>query len=516
VTTDAVTSSASGPRSWLSALTAFARREPRRCLAIVLILHVVIWTALPLLLAENLQLDLAEGLALGREWQLGYWKLPPLPWWLIDATHQITGTVLSVYLLGPLASALAIYIVWRMGNEVADPVTALLAALALEGLHFFNFTAVKFNHDVLQLPLWALTGLFLYRALAHGRILDWLLTAVAIALALWTKYAIVVLVLPLLLFVLADRAARGCLRTAGPYVAAALFALLIAPHLWWLVEHAFMPFQYADARAKVATRWYQFITYPAQWIGSQIFFLAPTLALLALTLAGSRAGTPADDRAAFARRYVTVLAFGPFAVTTLGALALGRLPVALWGYPFWSFMPLAVLLWLGPVTDPARLKRFIGGFVAIFIAMPVAYAAVEGLEPLVRDRAKATQFPGHLLAETVTRQWHDKFNTPLAYVGGGEFAANNIAVYSADRPHVLVHGELAKSPWIDRADLERRGAVIVWEDGQADATRITQWQAAFPGFVVTPSLTLPRQTLTRGARAMRPVHVNIAIIPPRP
>ena len=60
-------------------LVEFARREPGRCLAIVLALHVVVWTALPALLSYNLQLDLAEGLALGREWQLGYWKLPPLP-----------------------------------------------------------------------------------------------------------------------------------------------------------------------------------------------------------------------------------------------------------------------------------------------------------------------------------------------------------------------------------------------------------------------------------------------------
>ena len=49
-----------------------------------------------------------------------------------------------------------------------------------------------------------------------------------------------------------------------------------------------------------------------------------------------------------------------------------------------------------------------------------------------RDRPKATQFPGKRLAEEVTRAWRAKFSTPLPFVGGGEFAANNIAVYSAD------------------------------------------------------------------------------------
>jgi hypothetical protein len=39
------------------------------------------------------------------------------------------------------------------------------------------------------------------------------------------------------------------------------------------------------------------------------------------------------DAAAFARRYVTTLALGPFTITTVAALVLGRLPVALWGFP---------------------------------------------------------------------------------------------------------------------------------------------------------------------------------------
>ena len=89
------------PSSRLDRLADFAHREPGRCLAIVLALHVVVWTALPALLSHNLQLDLAEGLALGREWQLGYWKLPPLPWWLDYGAVALTGTHDALYLLGP-------------------------------------------------------------------------------------------------------------------------------------------------------------------------------------------------------------------------------------------------------------------------------------------------------------------------------------------------------------------------------------------------------------------------------
>src|SRR5690242_21876885 len=126
--------------SWID----YARREPGRCLAIVLLLHVAIWTALPALLSHNLQLDLAEDLRRGKEWQLGYWKHPPLPWWLADLVHRLTGQIDSVYVLGPLAAVLCLYFVWRFGREIADPFIALLAVLSLEGLHFFNYSVVKF------------------------------------------------------------------------------------------------------------------------------------------------------------------------------------------------------------------------------------------------------------------------------------------------------------------------------------------------------------------------------------
>ena len=60
-------------------------------------------------LSHNLQLDLAEDLALGREWQLGYWKHPPLPWWLADLAYRVAGDVRAVYLLGPVSAAVCMY-----------------------------------------------------------------------------------------------------------------------------------------------------------------------------------------------------------------------------------------------------------------------------------------------------------------------------------------------------------------------------------------------------------------------
>jgi hypothetical protein len=494
-----------------------ARRRPGTVLAWILGLHLVLWTLVPILVCRNLQLDLVEDLALGREWQLGYWKHPPLPWWFSEALYRATGDIHSVYLLGPLCAVVAMYFVWRFAREVVEPVAALVAVLALEGLHFFNFSVVKFAHDQMQLPFWALTGWFTYRAIKNERLWEWALAGVFLALAFWSKYAAVALAGTIGLFLIFDPTARRAWRTPGPYVMALAFFVVLAPNLWWLVEHDFLPLRYVDARAVTAARWYQYLGFPLQWTAGQVLNLLPVLALVAI------ACWPLTREArgeAFARRMVTVLAFGPFVFTTLVSAVLGRLPVAMWGYPLWCFVPLAAVMWFRPTVEPRRLLWFSRAFAVVFAGWIVIYAADEALEPLFRDRAKATQFPGRAVAEAITRRWHEVTNAPLVYVGqverpspgAGEFAANNVAVYSPDRPHVIIHGDVRLSPWIDLADLKRRGAVLVWEQGPGEPDFPAATRAHFPNAEVQPLLTLPRQTV----RAVTPTMIGYAFVRPEP
>src|SRR5688572_9427969 len=280
-----MTDGAASP-SRLLALVDFARREPGKCLAVVLTLHLLIWTLLPLLLSHNLQLDLVEDLALGREWQLGYWKHPPLPWWAADAIYRVTGSVNAVYLLGPLAAVACMYVVWLLGRDIVGGFQSLIAVLALEGIHFFNFSVPKFAHDQMQLPFWALTGLFLYRAFTRPGLLYWMLAGAALALCFWSKYAAFALAGSIALFMLFDPTARRKLRTPGPWLMAIAFFVVIAPNLKWLIETGYMPLRYVDGRAKIATHWYHVFTFPLQWTASQLFFLAPAIGLMALALSG--------------------------------------------------------------------------------------------------------------------------------------------------------------------------------------------------------------------------------------
>jgi 4-amino-4-deoxy-L-arabinose transferase-like glycosyltransferase len=449
-------------------LVASIAAAPGRALAAVLVLHAAVWTALPTLLYPNLPLDLIEALTYGREWQLGYDKLPPLPWWLVEIVYRIAGHDFAYYLLAQVAVIAALWLVWLTARPLTGPVGALVAVLIVDGLHYFNYTAAKFNHDVIQLPLWALAGFAFHRALRGGWLGHWLLLGVAIGMALWAKYFVVVLGVPLALFVLLDRDARKSLATPGPYVAAAVALVTMAPHLVWLMQNDFLPFTYAEHRALPSRGLIDHIWHPLQFAVSQAFFLIPC-ALIALPLFIPR--RPADAPAAngFDLRIVTWLTFGPIATVLAMAALSGRGTVAMWGYPLWLFAGVWVVLVARRALDEIRLTRVVVTWAVVFGCLALAFIANYAILPNYDHRYRAVFFPGDELARELSQRYRAVTGKPIVYVIGSMWDGGNVEHYAPDHPRVLIDGKPERAPWIDLADLRSKGALVVWTAGDLTA-----------------------------------------------
>ena len=133
----------------------------------------------------------------------------------------------------------------------------------------------------------------------------------------------------------------------------------------------------------------------------------------------------------------------------------------------------------------------------LFLPVPLAYAAIELFEPALRDRPKATQFPGQRMADLVTealaRQiWHA---APLRrrygirrQQCGGLFAgpapcggAWPAAIESLDRH--------------ERSAEARRGDRL--GEGLPDSAHVDEWRRTFPGMAIQPPL------VCRGRRCFR-------------
>src|SRR5499433_1895383 len=473
--------------------------------------HAAIWTILPFAFYANLPLDLIEALTYGREWQLGYDKLPPLPWWLVELVYRTVGHDVAFYALAQIAVLSAFAAVWLTARQLVGAVGALVAVLVIDGLHYYHFTAAKFNHDVIQLPLWALAGYAFHAALRRGRLVHWLLLGCAIGLSLWAKYFVVVLAAPLASFLLLDRQARPALATPGPYVAVALALLIMAPHLVWLVRNDFLPFAYASARAAPSRGVLDHLLHPLVFALGQLAFLLPALAIAAAVVwprpKGADAAPVSAKADAFDRRIVTLLAFGPAATTVAMSALSGRGAIAMWGYPLWLFLGLWVVLYARTALEPARLTRIVAAWASVFALFAVVFAASYSVLPAIDHRYRAVFYPGDRLADELARRFRAATGAPLVYVIGTMWDGGNVAHYAREQPRVLIDGDRRRAPWIDVGDLRSKGAVVVWTG--SDPTVMPLALRGIAGDAqIQPPFTLPFRrgdhVLTVGWAILRP------------
>jgi len=507
----------------VSGLIGWIESRPQAAFVAFLALHFAVWTALPTLLYANLPLDLIEALTYGREWQLGYDKLPPLPWWLVEIMHRGFGTDAAYYALAQAVVIIAFAAVFATARPLVGATGALVAVLIIDGMHYFQYTAVKFNHDVIQLPFWGLAGYAFHAALKRGRIGHWLLLGFAFGGALWAKYFVVVLVAPYALFLIFDRDARRALATVGPWLALAVALVIAAPHVIWLFQSDFLPFAYAEARAAPVRGGIDHIVHPAVFAGSQMFFLLPSFFIAAallwplwprpgkspLPLMGRSLGSGHAEAAdAFDRRIVTLLAFGPGLTMIVLTAMSGRGTFAMWGYPLWLYLGLWIVLTVRSLLDRDRISRVVAAWGAVFAVFAGVFIVNYTVLPLIDHRYRAVFFPGDKLAADLTQRFHAATGEPLRYVIGSMWDGGNLAHYSPDQPQVLIDGLPRRAPWIDLNDLRAKGAVVVWTGG--DTGHLPPQFAAIAGNaeVGTP-FDLPMR------RGTGEVHVGWAILKPQ-
>ena len=490
----------------MAALAAWIERWPAAAFAAFAALHAAVWTALPSVLYKNLPLDLIEALTYGREWQLGYDKLPPLPWWVVEVVYRLFGSEVAFYALSEVVILATFALVFATARPLVGAVGALVAVLIIDGLHYFNYTAAKFNHDVIQLPFWALAGFAFRAGLRHGRIADWLLLGFALGVALWAKYFVVVLAAPLALFLLIDRDARRALATPGPWLAVVVALVFMAPHLIWLVRNDFLPFAYASARAAPSHGVLDHVVHPLVFAASQIGALIPALAIAA-PLRWPRppaAAVKVDD---LDRRIVTLLAFGPAATLIALSAVSGRGLVAMWGYPLWLFLGLWIVMMVGTVINRRRLARMTAIWAVVFVGLCTVFIVDYTVLPKIDHRYRAAFFPGDRLSAEIVARLRAATGAPLRYVIASMWVGGNVAQYSAERPRVLIDGSPRRAPWIDLADLKARGAAVVWVVG--DRTSVPpEYRAVAPDAQVGPPFTLSNRN------GIGEVEVGWAILPP--
>jgi 4-amino-4-deoxy-L-arabinose transferase-like glycosyltransferase len=436
--------------------------RPERALWTLIAAQFAFWTLAPLLSHSAPPLDVVEMYAWGREGVVATFKHPNLPGLVLEGLRRITGIAgWPAYVVSQIFICTTFWAVFALGRELMDERRALAGVLMLTGIYFFSWTTPELNHNVTQMPLWALIALFLWRAGTHGGLLNWLLLGLFAGLSLWAKYSSAMLLAPAALWLLWDGEARKRLLTPGPWLALLVFIGVAAPQALWLIEHDFQPFSYASRRSGDGG--------PLAALEFVLTEIANHLPLIILIWAAGFFGKPADGAPAKpeqrALRHLLLIGLGPVVLTVLAGI-FGAGLRASWGMPMFNLSGLIIVALLSNKLSAARLGRLAWGAGVLIVLVSGLYFAHMRYGAAITNDPLRGNWPQVSVSRALEEAWAEETGgAPLRIVAGDIWTAGLVGMGDRDPPSVYINGDASISPWITDEKLSRNGALFVWQEG---------------------------------------------------
>jgi len=442
-----------------------ALTDPVRCeraVVGVLAAYVVVWTLYGVLAkaSQDVHYDMAEVAAWSREPSLGYAKHPPLAAWVVRGWFTLFPVAdWAYYLLAITFAAVALWLAWLLFARFLDAEKRVVGLALLTLVPFFNFHALKFDHNAVLVPLWAAATLCFIRSF-ETRSIGWAaLAGAAAAVAMLGKYWSIFLLAGLSLAALTDPRRGVYFRSSAPWVTIAVGALVLAPHVAWLIAHDFAPYSYVVA-AHAATSFATVARTVAGYLaGAAGYAVMPVL----LALAASRPNLPAladmIKPSAPERRLAAIAFWVPLLLPAPVALAIGLELNPVWTMSAWTLLP--VVLLSSPLVVIGRSAVL--AIVAFAVLLPPLMTAAAPAIVIAVHRAGVTPTAAHarLLAERMLHEWRQTTDRPLLLVGGDLDLAYVTAFYLPTRPSAFPLAEPQLAPWVDATRIARQGIVLV-------------------------------------------------------
>jgi len=453
-----------------------------RALRILLVLFVIAWTAFHVIAYWPIALhpDVVELYAWSRHPAAGYYKHPPLGalmtagWFAVFPTADWAFHLLAMVnaAIG-LAAAGLIARRYLGGHGGADPDRKtgdhfsgigasdkwLVAVLLLLLTPFYQFHGQRFGANQVLLSTWPIATLCFLRAF-ETRSIAWSIAAGATAaLAMLGKYYSIYLVTAFVIAALVHPKRFDYVRSASPWVSAAVGLVVLAPHLHWLVTTGAQTVGYAagvhggDPMRVVIKKAVEYVP------GSIAFVIVPLVVYALIVRPGRRlmAETfwPSDPD----RRMLVLLFALPLVLPPLTLPAFGISVTSLWTMPAWFLLPVVLLAPSEVVLSRAAAVRVAIVVLAVTVACLIAAPALAWYRHV--NEGKEARAYYRAVSNELTRVWRQTTGRPLSIVTGDMDLSVAVTFYSADHPDSVPGFDLALAPWITPERLAREGFAAV-------------------------------------------------------
>jgi len=423
-------------------------------------------------------------LAVGHEFPLNGNFGPPFAYWLAEIAFRLAGRF-GVYLLAQICVVVTYWCVFKLGSAIVGPVHAALTILLMVGIYVFTVPTPDFGPPILAMALWAVALLHYWRAVVEKRQRSWYVFGAAAAFILLSSDAALLLLGQLALFTALSTRGRAALGGFEPWIVTVVLIVVLFVHLLWLEGTAdflapvFTRLRGANMGEGNTAAWLRLL--------GALAIAHAGLAILVMLASGWPRSysppAPALKRApvdASAVSFMKFLALPPLLLATTVAVLLGlRLPIG-GAAPLVVLSALAVIVAAGDSIELYH-QRVLGYAWAGLLIMPAVLvpAMIVLLPWTAATDLKVTQ-PATAMARFFAENFERRTGRPLAIVSGDARTAALVALAAPSRPSVYFASDPGRSPWITAADIQEKGAVVVWPAANTDPKPPPEIAAHFP------------------------------------
>lgn len=448
--------------------------------------------------------DTLEAYAWGREFQLGYWKHPPLWAWVA----ALWSTILprqdwSLYLLSELNASLGILGAWALIGRFTQGPARAAGCLLLLLTTLYSFNALRFNANTFQLSVWPWTMYFFVRSIEDRTIRSGVLFGLFAGLAVLSKYYAFLLLASCFVAALQHEDRQAYFRSAVPWVTFLTFELVLAPHVVWLVRDGYQPVLYLVSKVEPSDA--KFVdTLPGFALACLLYHALQIVLVAACRLAG-RSST-SDIPVRHGLTFLSTLALGPFLLTLAAGVTTHMRLTPLYAVPIFSLTPFLLLVLVRPSVD--LLTKWILRLYFAVAGLSLVAAPAIAYYGLKFDSDRDAE-PFHEISQVAERQWGAATRAPIRIVAGSWPYSLAAAFYIPGPVSEFTAFKTAWAPWVTPERIRHEGLLymclerdVVCLDGAAK--------------FVTPESTVSKVSVARHVLdvSATPVTFLVGVVPP--
>jgi 4-amino-4-deoxy-L-arabinose transferase-like glycosyltransferase len=453
-----------------------------------------IWVIIPCF-RENMPLDCVEAISWGKSFAFGYNKHPPLSGWLSYLAFNLYKSDLSIYILSQLCMIVTYCYIYLISQELGfDRKKKYLSILLLFGSFYFTFASPEFNVNVLLLPFWSGFIYHSYIAVVEKKYNHFILVAIFSALCILSKYIGALIVISICIYIIFNKSTWHIVKSKYLYIGFVVFVIIILPHMYWLVENDFITFHYALKRGDFEHSLISHIINPLHFLASQILAMVGTI-VSCLAIYGFKFEM---RTLSLKEKFVSYSFISPIAIMCLLSFIFGLKLISMWGLGMLGLLPTFIIL----INNKGISHPKLGVSVMLIFYSIAVFGYIYGIK-----NSKVPNFPGRILANSVSKIWKEKVGTDLKYVGGDVWYGGNVSVYSdGDVKKLYIDMDSNQNTWINHDDLKKHGIVII----ARNQDEMNSYKKIYPNIEQLNDIEIPMH----GKLYQNKINFKIAIIKP--